>query len=54
MEYLNIDYNIKRLIIIAMANYKKEYEQAMALGITRRTLYNYKKKYKLGYEQKKS
>lgn len=47
MEYLNIDYHIKRLVLIAMAKYKHHTEQAEALGIDVRTLYNYRKKYKL-------
>lgn len=44
---LNIEYHVKRLIMIAVAKYKTEYQQAQALGIDRRTLYNYKKKYNL-------
>lgn len=47
MENLNLDYHIKRLIIIALAKYKSQPEQAKALGITTRTLYNYCKRYNL-------
>ena len=46
-EYLNIDYHIKRLILIAMAKYKTKKEQAKALGIHTRTLADYKWRYKL-------
>ncbi len=45
MESLNIDENIKRLIIKALSKYKGEKAQAKALGITTRTLYSYRKKY---------
>lgn len=47
MEYLNLDYHIKRLIIIAMSKYTHYTEQAKALGVTTRTLFNYRKKYGL-------
>lgn len=46
-EYLNIDYHIKRLILIAMAKYKNKKEQAKALGIHTRTLADYKWRYNL-------
>jgi len=47
MTELNLDSNIKRLIIIALSKYKRQQEQAKALGITTRTLYTYIKKYKI-------
>jgi len=46
-ENLNLDYHIKRLIIIALAKYKTETEQSRALGVSKRTLYNYRKRYSL-------
>jgi transcriptional regulator with PAS, ATPase and Fis domain len=51
MEYLNLDYHIKRLLLTAMARYKTQQEQAKALGITSRTLINYCKKYELNYKK---
>lgn len=42
---LNIDYHIKRLMMIAKGKYKTEKEQAEALGISTTTLWKYKKKY---------
>ena len=47
MEYLNIDYHIKKLLIIAIARFKTKKEQAQALGITIKTLARYLKKYGL-------
>lgn len=47
MEYLNIDYHIKRLLIIAEAKYKTKKDQAQALGISVQKLNSYKKKYNL-------
>jgi len=44
---LNIDYHIKRLLLIAKGKYKTEKEQAEALGICTKTLCKYKKKYNL-------
>ena len=44
---LNIEYHIKRLILIALGKYKTDEQAAKALGVARRTLYNYKKKYHL-------
>ena len=44
-EYLNIDYHINRLLLIATNKFKTEKEQAEALGVTTKTLYNYRKKY---------
>lgn len=44
---LNIDYHVKRLLLIAIAKFKTEKEQAEALGICTTTLWKYKKKYNL-------
>ena len=49
-EYLNIDYHIKRLLLIAINKFKTEKEQAEALGVTTKTLYNYRKKYSLNVQ----
>lgn len=54
MDYLNLDYHIKRLLLTAIARYDTQKEQAKALGITSRTLINYCKKYKLNYREIKS
>jgi len=51
MDYLNLDYHIKRLLLIAIAKYSTQAEQAKALGITSRTLINYCKKYELNYRK---
>lgn len=51
MDYLNLDYHIKRLLLTAIAKYKTQQEQAKALGITNRTLINYCKKYDLNYKK---
>jgi len=53
MDYLNLDYHIKRLLLIAIAKYSTQEEQAKALGITSRTLINYCKKYELNYKKQK-
>lgn len=47
MDCLNLEYHIKRLILIALGKFKTEKEQAKALGISTRTLYSYRKKYNL-------
>jgi len=44
---LNIDYHVKRLLLIAIVKFKTREEQAKALGISLRTLFNYLKKYNL-------
>lgn len=44
---LNIDYHVKRLILIAMGRFKTCKDQANALGISATTLINYKKRYNL-------
>jgi len=53
MEYLNIDYHIKRLLLIAIAKFKTKPEQAKALGISERTLTVYFKKYNINYVKEK-
>lgn len=47
MECLNLDYHIKRLLLIAIAKYKNKTQQAKALGISRPRFDNLKKKYHL-------
>lgn len=47
MECLNLDYHIKRLLIIALAKYRSKRKQAKALGVSRQRLDNLKKKYNL-------
>jgi transcriptional regulator with PAS, ATPase and Fis domain len=47
MTELNLDSNIKRLLCSAIDKYKCQDEQAKALGISKRTLYNYIKKYNI-------
>lgn len=54
MDYLNLDYHIKRLLLTAIARYDTQKEQAKALGVTSRTLINYCKKYKLNYREIKA
>lgn len=44
---LNIDYHIKRLVMIALGRYNTLQSAADALGVTVNTLKNYKKKYSL-------
>lgn len=44
---LNIDYNVKRLVMIAIVMYKTKKEQAEALGIHTRTLNDYLKRFNL-------
>lgn len=44
---LNLEYHIKRLIMIAVGKYPTLKEQSDALGISRVTLWKYKKKYNL-------
>lgn len=51
MEYLNLDYHIKRLLLIAVAKFKTQDEQAKALGISRATLKRYCIRYDLNYKQ---
>lgn len=53
MECLNLDYHIKRLLLIAISRFKTQEEQAKALGITSRTLDNYCKRYSLKYKELK-
>lgn len=53
MECLNLDYHIKRLLLIAIGKYKTQSEQAEALGISQRTLTTYLKKYNLNYIKEK-
>lgn len=48
---LNIDYHIKRLILIALNRYKTRREQGKALGITKPTLRSYCKKYGINIEE---
>lgn len=44
MDYsLNLDYNIKRLVLISLTKYKKREDQAKALGRTVKWLQNYMK-----------
>lgn len=54
MEYLNIDYHVKRLLLIAIAKYKTKPEQAKALGVSERTLTVYFKKYQINYIKEKN
>ena len=54
MEYLNLDYHIKRLLLIAITRYKTKPQQAKALGITERTLTNYFKRYNINYREIKA
>lgn len=54
MEYLNLDYHIKRLLLIAITRYKKQDEQIKALGISKSTLIRYCKRYDLNYREIKS
>ena len=44
---LNIEYHIKRLLIIAQAKYRSKRKQQKALGISHTRLMNLKKKYKI-------
>lgn len=44
---LNIDYHVKKLIIVATAKYKVKKDRAKALGITECKLNGYLKKYGL-------
>jgi len=53
MEYLNIDYHIKRLLLIAITKFKTKPEQAKALGVSERTLTVYFKKYNINYVKEK-
>lgn len=46
-EILNIDYNVKILVLKALNKFKKREIVAEKLGITRRHLYNYIKNYSL-------
>jgi len=47
MDCLNLDYHIKRLVIIAQAKYHRKGKQSKALGITVRQLNSLKKKYNI-------
>ena len=51
---LNIDYNVKRLVMIAIVKFKTKKEQAEALGIHARTLDNYLKRFNLCEVKKQS
>lgn len=42
---LNIEYHVRRLIVIAIAKYKTTKEQSEALGISINTFKAYRKKY---------
>jgi hypothetical protein len=52
-ENLNLEYNVRILILKAMEKYKYEAEQAKALGITMRTLNEYKRQFGLQRKQLK-
>ena len=54
MEYLNLDYHIKRLLLMAITRYRNQSEQAKALGISKATLTRYLKKYELNYSKIKN
>lgn len=47
MDYLNLDYHIKRLLLIATGKYKTKSDQSRALGITVKRLNGLKKKYNI-------
>lgn len=44
-ENLNIEYHVRRLVLIALGKFKTRKEAAQALGITPRTLARYQKKF---------
>lgn len=48
---LNIDYHVKRLVLIAIGKYKTQKEQAKVLGITVRGLNKYLKRHNLNYQE---
>lgn len=54
MEYLNLDYHIKRLLLMAITRYKNQDEQAKALGISKSSLVRYCKRYQLNYKEIKT
>jgi transcriptional regulator of acetoin/glycerol metabolism len=45
MENLNLDHNIKLLLLKALNKYKWESEAAEALGVSKKTLWRYKNTY---------
>lgn len=47
MDCLNLDYHIKRLLLIAISRHKLKKDQAKALGISIETLNKYTEKYEL-------
>lgn len=46
-ETLNIDYNIKQLVIKALNKFRYEHEAAAALKVSTRSLYRYKHRFAL-------
>lgn len=54
-ENLNIDWHVKRMVINRLNNrkHKNLYTVAESLGITLRTLHNYKDRYNLYYNRRK-
>ena len=45
MEILNLDYNIGRIVLIALNTTPNKIESAKCLGITKRTLFNHIRRY---------
>jgi hypothetical protein len=52
-ENLNLEYNVRILILKAMEKYKYEFDQAQALKISNRTLQKYKREFGLQRKQLK-
>lgn len=50
MSELNLNDNIKRLILIAIKKYDSKVMQASSLGLSTRTFYNYRKRFNLEIE----
>ncbi len=44
-ESLNIEYHVRRLVLIAISKHRTKEQAAQALGISVRTLYWYQKKF---------
>ncbi len=47
LEILNLDYHVCRLTVKALNKFKEYEEAAKALGVTTRTLRNYKRQFKI-------
>jgi hypothetical protein len=51
-EILNIEYHVKRLVLLALNKSARQFEAAKLLGVSERTLARYKKQFNIGYSKR--